>query len=130
MTEPVWLDPRAVRIIHDEMLAAHGGGSGIRSENLLDSALARPKNAFAYGESDLFQLAALYAAGVAKNHAFVDGNKRTAFVSAILFLELNAMRFTASEDDVVRMTVALAASEVDVDAYAAWLRAWTSRPAG
>lgn len=122
MSEPVWLERDAVLIFHEDVLREHGGASGVRDKSLLDSGLARARNAFAYGEEDLCVLAALYAAGVVKNHPFIDGNKRTGFVCAAVFLELNGLRFVAPEGEVVAMTLALAASEADADAYAAWLR--------
>jgi death-on-curing protein len=128
MSEPVWLDKRAVLIFHEEAIAQHGGASGIRDEGLLDSGLARARNAHAYGEEDLCALAALYAAGVVKNHPFVDGNKRTGFLCAIVFLEINGLRFSAPEAEAVAMTIALASSEADANVYAAWLRDW-SEPA-
>lgn len=128
MNEPVWLDPRAVLIFHDEALAQHGGASGVRDTTMLDSGLARPRNTYAYGETDLCALAALYAAGVVKNHPFVDGNKRTGFLCCAVFLEINGQRLEAPEGEVVAMTIALAAGEADADAYAEWLRTWT-RPA-
>lgn len=122
MSEPVWLERDAVLIFHEDVLREHGGASGVRDKSLLDSGLARARNAFAYGEEDLCVLAALYTAGVVKNHPFIDGNKRTGFVCAAVFLELNGLRFVAPEGEVVAMTLALAASEADADAYAAWLR--------
>lgn len=122
MSEPVWLERDAVLIFHEDVLREHGGASGVRDKSLLDSGLVRARNAFAYGEEDLCALAALYAAGVVKNHPFIDGNKRTGFVCAAVFLELNGLRFVAPEGEVVAMTLALAASEADADAYAAWLR--------
>lgn len=122
MREPRWLALEAVLIFHEDALREHGGASGVRDENLLDSGLSRARNAFLHGEEDFCVLAALYAAGVVKNHPFVDGNKRTGFLCAAVFLELNGLRFTAPEAEVVAMTLALAASEADADAYAAWLR--------
>jgi death-on-curing protein len=122
MTEPVWLEPEAVLIFHGDVLGEHGGLSGLRDQSLFDSALARPRNAFAYGEADLCLLAALYAAGIVKNHPFVDGNKRTGFLCAAIFLELNGNALVASEDGVVANTVALAVGDIDEHAYAAWLR--------
>jgi death-on-curing protein len=89
---------------------------------LLESALARPQNLYAYGEGDVAALAAAYAFGIIRNHPFVDGNKRTGFLSAALFLELNSFRFVAGEVDVVARTLALAASEIGEDEFAAWLR--------
>jgi death-on-curing protein len=122
VSEPLWLEREAVLIFHEDALREHGGLTGVRDESLLDSGLARPRNAFAYGEADLCELAGLYAAGVVKNHPFVDGNKRTGFLCAAVFLELNGLRFSASEADVVAMTLALAAGEADEHVYAAWLR--------
>ncbi|MDZ4760160.1 MAG: type II toxin-antitoxin system death-on-curing family toxin [Alphaproteobacteria bacterium] len=126
MSEPVWLDKRAVLVFHNETLAQHGGPSGVRDEGLLESALARARNAYPYGEEDLCALASLYVHGVVKNHPFVDGNKRTGFLCGALFLELNRLRFEGPEPEVVAMTLALASGEADEKAYAEWLRAWTS----
>lgn len=122
MSEPLWLDREAVLIFHEDALREHGGATGVRDESLLDSGLSRPRNAFAYGEADLCELGGLYAAGVVKNHPFVDGNKRTGFLCAAVFLEINGLRLTASEADVVAMTLALAVGEADEHVYAAWLR--------
>lgn len=123
MTQPVWLKREAVIFFHEEALRVHGGPSGLRDEVMLDSGLARARNAFAYGEQDICQLAALYAAGIIRNHPFVDGNKRTGFLCAALFLELNGRRLVSSEHDVVANTVALAAGVIDETAYAQWLSA-------
>ncbi|MBI1251905.1 MAG: type II toxin-antitoxin system death-on-curing family toxin [Alphaproteobacteria bacterium] len=122
MKRPIWVERAAVLMLHDESLSAHGGAVGIRDAGLLDSALARPQNRFAYGEADAAALAAAYAFGVIKNHPFIDGNKRTGFLCAALFLELNDFRFSAGEADVVLRTLALAAGEMSEDDYAAWLR--------
>jgi death-on-curing protein len=92
-----WVDKRALLLLHDESLAEHGGASGIRDEGLLDAALARPRNLAAYGEPDASDLAAGYGFGLAKNHAFVDGNKRAAFLAVGLFLWLNGYRLAASQ---------------------------------
>ena len=118
-----WIDRRVLLLLHDESLAMHGGASGIREEGLLDSALARPQNIVAYGEPDLADLAAAYAHGLAKNHPFVDGNKRAAFLAAGLFLRLNGHRLVASQVDSVQTVLALAAGDLDEAAFAAWLRA-------
>ena len=123
---PVWLDARIVLAVHDRQLAEHGGSAGIRDEGLLDSALARPQNAAAYGAPDLCALAALYAAGIARNHPFIDGNKRTAFMAAYIFLGRNGLRLIAPEDDAARRMLDLAAGVIDEDAFAAWLRDHTS----
>lgn len=109
--------------IHDEQIAEHGGLAGLRDSVLLNSALARPRNAFAYGENDLCLLAALYAAGLVRNHPFADGNKRTAFVCCELFLAVNGLLLEADDDACVERTVALAAGDIDEHAYAHWLRA-------
>ncbi|HOY76783.1 MAG TPA: type II toxin-antitoxin system death-on-curing family toxin [Hyphomonadaceae bacterium] len=123
MSEPVWLPSEIILAIHDEQIAEHGGLAGVRDVNLLDSALARPKNAFAYGERDLCVLAALYASGIVRNHPFADGNKRSAFVACELFLTLNGLLLMADDDACVTQTVALAAGELDEHAFSAWLHA-------
>lgn len=121
-----WITEPLARALHHEQLAAHGGGDGIRDAGLLDSALQRPRNLAAYGEPDAAALAASLAFGIARNHPFVDGNKRKAFVAAATFMELNGWRFGASEADVVLTTLALAAGEVGEDALADWFRANSS----
>lgn len=118
----VWIDPSVVLAIHDEQLAEHGGASGIRDAGLLDSALGRPQNLAAYGEPDHADLAAAYAYGIARNHPFVDGNKRTAFVAAELFLALNGCELMAEDTDCVLTMLALAAGEIDEAGFAAWIR--------
>ena len=123
MTAPVWIPSEVALAIHDEQIAEHGGLAGLRDATLLDSALARPQNAFAYGEKDLCLLAALYAAGIVRNHPFADGNKRTAFVACELFLTVNGLLLEARDDACIEQTVALAAGEIDEHAYALWLRA-------
>jgi death on curing protein len=123
MTEPRWLDLNAVMVMHDEQLAEHGGSSGVRDRGLLESALARPRNAWSYGEQDLVALAALYAAGIMRNHPFVDGNKRAGFLAAYAFLFVNGLEIVADEAEVVVHCLALAASELDEAEFAAWLRA-------
>jgi death-on-curing protein len=120
---PVWLNPRVVQAIHDRQLAEHGGSPDLRDASLLESALARPANAAAYGNPDLPQLAAFYAAGIIRNHPFLDGNKRTGFLLAYSFLALNGLHLIASQQDVVSKTLDLAAGVIDVDSYAAWLLA-------
>ena len=121
-----WVDKRALLLLHAESLAEHGGSAGLRDEGLLDSALARPLNLVAYGEPDFADLAASYAFGLAKNHPFVDGNKRAAFLSAGLFLALNGFRLTASQVDATQAVRALAGSEISEEAFARWLRANTA----
>jgi death-on-curing protein len=122
MTEPRWLPKDLILAVHNRQLAEHGGGAGVRDEGLLESALARPQNLFAYGESDVAVLAAAYAFGIAKNHPFVDGNKRTAFVACELFLAANGHELAASDEECLAMMLGLAASEVSEAEFAAWLR--------
>jgi death-on-curing protein len=122
MKRPIWVQRTTVLTLHDESLALHGGAGGVRDIGLLESALARPRNLAAYGEADAAALAAAYAFGIIKNHPFVDGNKRTGFLAAALFLEANSLRFGATESDVVVRTLALAANEIDEAEFAAWLR--------
>jgi death-on-curing protein len=124
VTDPEWLSKAVILAIHDEQLAEHGGGTGVRDDGLLESALARPRNRFAYHEAaDLPTLAAAYGFGLARNHPFIDGNKRTAFVAAEMFLDLNGMILAASDADCVLTMLRLAAGEIEEDAFAAWLRA-------
>jgi death-on-curing protein len=106
---------------HERLIAEHGGAGGIRDEGMLESALARPQNLIGYGKPRLCDLAACYAFGLAKNHPFVDGNKRIGFAAAVLFLELNGRRFAASEVDVVLRTLALAAGEMSEGSYSEWM---------
>ncbi len=120
--EPKWLDARDANAIHDRQLAEHGGGVGVRDSGLLDSALARPINRWNYGEDDPSSLAAAYAYGVARNHPFVDGNKRTAWVLARLFLAINGHRLQFSAVDAIQMMLALAAGELEEDVVADWFR--------
>ena len=127
MKEPEWVLRETVLTLHEQSLAQFGGLAGIRDEGLLDSALGRPQNLFAYGKPTLFALAASYAFGLAKNHPFIDGNKRTAFVTAVLFLELNGRRFSAEEADAAVRTLALAAGEMTEAEYEAWLKANSKR---
>jgi death on curing protein len=120
--DPIWISVDDVLAIHEKLLERHGGSAGVRDSALLESAMGRARNRFAYGESDIFGLAATYADGVVNNHPFIDGNKRTGFVIAILFLELNGRRFTASEAEAVIMTVGLADKSIAVEQFAQWLR--------
>ncbi len=122
MTVWIWIDADVVLAVHDEQLAEHGGSAGIRDGGLLESALARPKNLTAYGDPDFADLAASYGFGIARNHPFVDGNKRTAFVSTELFLRLNGYRLVANDQSCVLTMLALAAGEIDEAAFADWLR--------
>jgi len=122
--EPVRLDVKIALAVHDRQLAEHGGGAGIRDEALLESALARPVNRWAYGEEeeDLAALAAAYAFGIARNHPFVDGNKRTAWVFGRLFLALNGVSLRFAAEDAIRIMLALAAGDVSEEALADWFR--------
>ena len=118
-----WISKQALLLLHAESLAEHGGGQGLRDEGLLDSALTRPQNLAAYGNPDHAALAASYGLGLAKNHAFVDGNKRAALLATGLFLYLNGWRLTASQADTTLAMLSLAAGELSEDAFATWLRA-------
>ena len=122
MSAPRWIDKRALIFLHSESLAEHGGPEGIRDEGLLESALARPQNLLAYGEPDLAALAAAYGVGVAKNHPFVDGNKRAAFLAVGLFLALNGQRLTATQVEATQAILAVASGDLDEPAFAQWLR--------
>jgi death on curing protein len=127
MTEPVWMSEAAVLAIHDRSLARHGGAPGIRDMGLLLSALARPRQHFAYaGTVDIIELAAILTAGIVKNHPFVDGNKRTGFIAGVSFLKANGFIFAATSAAVVQAVLDLAASAIDEAAYAAFLRASTT----
>ena len=117
-----FLGEALVRALHNEQLLAHGGGNGLRDAGLLDSALQRPRNVAAYGDPDVAGLAASLAFGIARNHPFVDGNKRTAFVAAATIIGANGSRFEASEPDVVLTFVALAAGDLGEDDLAGWFR--------
>lgn len=117
-----WISREALLLLHDESLAEHGGAAGLRDAGLLDSALARPLNLVAYGKPDLAELAASYAVGLAKNHAFVDGNKRAAFLAIGVLVALNGQRLVASQIDATQAMLAVSAGELDEAAFAAWLR--------
>jgi death-on-curing protein len=118
----VWIDRRALELLHGESLREHGGAAGLRDEGLLESSLARPPNLAHYGQPDTFDLAASYGVGLAKNHPFVDGNKRVAFLSIGLFLFLNGWRLTATQADATLTMLAVAAGDIDEPALALWLR--------
>ncbi|CAM3308307.1 MULTISPECIES: type II toxin-antitoxin system death-on-curing family toxin [Methylobacterium] len=121
----VWVRKDVVCALHDEQLAEHGGSPGIRDEGMLDSALGRPENLEAYGDPppDLADLAAAYAFGLAKNHPFIDGNKRVSMVVTETFIELNGRQLTAMNAEIVATWLALASGEMDEAAMAAWIRA-------
>ena len=125
MTPITWLLRDTIDAIHDMQLAEHGGRSGIRDEGLLESALARPRHLHNYGTADLHALAAAYAFGIIKNHPYIDGNKRTAFLAMYTFLGLNGMRLNASEVNATQTMLALAANGISEDDFAIWLRANT-----
>jgi death-on-curing protein len=125
--EPVWIERRVVIALHERLLAEHGGAEGIRDEGLLDSALARPRQMFSYGECDLADLAAAYVSGIVRNHPFVDGNKRTAFMTGYVFLGRNGRRLEAGEPEAARMVLDLAASTLSEPGFAAWLRTHVKR---
>lgn len=127
MNAPVWVMPETVQVLHEMSLAAFGGLAGVRDQSLLDSALKRPENLWSYTEPSLFELAASYAFGLARNHPFLDGNKRIAFLTATTFLEVNGYLFTGPEVEAVLRTLALAAGELDEAGFAAWLAANASR---
>lgn len=117
-----WCDRRALALLHDESLAEHGGSAGLRDEGLHESAMARPLNLAVYGSPDIAELAAAYGVGLAKNHPFVDGNKRAAFLAVGLFLHLNGYRLRATQVEATVAMLAVAAGELDEAAFTAWLR--------
>ena len=121
MKGPIWLNREDCLAIHEMMLAQHGGIAGVRDEGLLEAALSKPQNLFAYSSPTLTEMAASYAAGIILNHPFLDGNKRTGFMLAATFMEVNGMEFTATEESVIEMTLALASGKLQQTAYAEWL---------
>ena len=127
VVEPVWLHRRHVVAIHGEQIQAHGGASGIRDEGLLDSALARPQNHLAYTGATVPELAAIYPLGLARNHPFIDGNKRTAYVALELFPDLNGYDFVASDAQSVVAMVQMAAGEMSDEDFVAWVGGLTRR---
>lgn len=123
-TNPKWINKKALLLLHEESLARFGGACGMRDEGLLDSALARPENLQAYQpECTLADLAAAYAFGLAKNHAFLDGNKRVAFLAMGVFLAINGFRLIAGQLDAIRVMLAVAAGEMDESSLSAWIAA-------
>ena len=121
--KPIWIDPEVALAVHDRQLAEHGGGVGLRDAGLFSSALSRPRNQWGYGTDDICALSAAYAFGMARNHPFVDGNKRTAWVLARLFLALNGTVLSFDAADAIRTMLALAAGELSEDELADWFRA-------
>lgn len=122
MNEPRWIPQRTVIAVHAEQLRQFGGPGGVRDEGLLDSALDRPRNKFYYGEEDIAVLAAAYAFGLARNHPFIDGNKRVAFATMMLFLRRNGVPFRPTPADATAAMLALAAGDLDEEGLARWIR--------
>lgn len=127
MSEPTWLSRELVIAMHGESLAKFGGMPGLRDDGMLESALSRPVNKHAYGQTDLCNLAAAYAFGLARNHAFSDGNKRVSLVSMVTFLGLNGLRLTAGNSETTRTIRALADGTLDEDGLADWVRENTTK---
>jgi death-on-curing protein len=126
--EPVWIDERDALRLHSRLLAIDGGGEGVRDSGLLRSALARPRQRYAYGDKpDPVDLAVAYTAGIIGNHPFEDGNKRAGFVVGVLFLEINGYRFTASEESAASAVMNLAAGTLDEKGFAEWMRGSAQR---
>jgi death-on-curing protein len=124
----VWLPRHLIVAIHEEQLAEHGGTLGTRDEGLLDSALARQSNRAGYGEPDIAELAALYAIAIARNHPFVDGNKRTAYMALELFIRMNGCQFVPTDADAAVRTIAMASGELTDDEFIGWVRAYATVP--
>lgn len=122
MDAPAWISKRVAWATHDEQLAEHGGAAGLRAEGGLDSALHRPMHLFTYGHPDMPGLAASYAFGLAKNHPFVDGNKRTSFVVCLTFLAINGIGLEATDEDKVTTWLKLAEGSIDEAGIAGWIR--------
>ncbi len=118
----VWLNSAVVIAVHEAQLAEHGGGAGVRDHNLLSSALSRPQNLAAYGQPDAADLAAAYGFGISRNHAFIDGNKRTGFVAAVMFLRLNGYKLVADDASKVLTMLAVSAGDITEVEFAAWIR--------
>jgi len=127
MTEPYWLSREECLSLHDMMLSHYGGIAGVRDENMLESALARPLQLYQYGTPEMADLAAAYTSGIVRNHPFLDGNKRTGFVLGAAFLERNGFEFHATEAEAVLRTLALAAGEMGEAEYAQWMKANSTR---
>ncbi|WP_291205441.1 type II toxin-antitoxin system death-on-curing family toxin [Hyphomonas sp.] len=122
MSEPNWLPLDLIKRLHDRQIEIHGGLAGTRDHGLLESAIARPVKAWSCGEEDLFTLASLYAAGLIRNHLFLDGRKQIGFLSALLFREANGCKMAAPMAERLAFTLQLAASEIDEKICADWLR--------
>lgn len=122
MNEPFWLTHQMIVAIHDEQLAIHGGATGLRDEGMLESALDRPKNKWSYENADLAELAAAYAFGIARNHPFVDGNKRTSLLALYTFLGVNGIDFIVPEAEAAAIILSLAAGDVSEQSLVRWIR--------
>jgi death-on-curing protein len=122
MKKLVWILKDFVLSLHEELLSEHGGAPGIRDEGLLDSALARPQNIHSYGNTDLFTLAAAYITGIVRNHPFIDGNKRTAFMTGYVFLSRNGKELIADEVETTQIMLALASTKVSEEDFALWIK--------
>lgn len=122
MSEPFWLTRQIIEAIHDEQLAIHGGAGGLRDEGMLESALDRPRNKWSYESAELPELAASHAFGIARNHPFIDGNKRTSLLALYTFLGINGIDFVVLEADAAAMILALAAGEVSEESLTRWIR--------
>jgi death on curing protein len=122
MTEPFWLNRQIIIAIHDEQLAIHGGASGLRDEGMLESALDRPENKWSYENAELPELAAADAFAIARNHPFIDGNKRTSLLALYTFLGVNGIDFNVPEADAAAMILSLAAGEVSEESLTRWIR--------
>ena len=129
MKSRIWIDAADATAYHAELIAEHGGSAGLRDRGLLESALARPQNLAAHGEPTAFEPAAAYAFGIAKNHPFVDGNKRVAFVASVTFLELNGWQFAATEEDAAIAFLGLAGGKVTEQDLSRWLEARSRKAA-
>lgn len=125
MKTPAWVLPAIIEAVHEAQLAEHGGAAGMRDAGLLASALTRPRNLHAYGETDLCRLAAAYASGIVRNHPFVDGNKRTALLAAYVFLGLNGIELVADEAGAAAAMLMLASGDMGEEGFADWLRQHT-----
>jgi len=126
MKEPIWISLEVALIFHEKQLEQNGGASGIRDRGMFESAMARPQNRFAYSEGDIFDLAAAYAYGIAMNHPFVDGNKRTAFTVCLVFLALNGFEVSASPSDRYNAMIGLVEGVLTEADFASWLRTNTT----
>jgi len=122
VSEPFWLTTAMVVAIHDEQLAIHGGSAGLRDAGMLESVLSRPRNKWAYENAELAELAAAYGYGIARNHPFVDGNKRTSLLAIYTFLGANDVEFIVPEAEAAAMILSLAAGEVSEENLARWIR--------